>query len=163
MKKKLLFVFLALPQIVNAQISIHPKTDAEMARAFVAAIQSGDSHRLLSLAPTADVFRITAPEETKGKSDEEVMEMAKPMYEKLGSDFKVIQQEAAKKQIDLEKIVIKGQKISRVPYAPQGFYGMVIVFNYKKKKGMFTFGVAIINDIYYVYEIDKTVGVFKGM
>ena len=163
MKKFCLFFVLVLPLIVNAQVITHPKTDAEMAQAFVVALQSCDVNNLLALAPTVDVFRMTAPEETKGKSDKEVMEMAKPMYEKLEEDFKLIQQEAAKKKIDLGKIVIKNQKISQVPYSPQGFYGMEIAFNYKKKKGTFTFGITIIGDIYYIYEIEKTVAVFKGM
>jgi hypothetical protein len=161
MTKLFLFCVLVFPHILLAQGAHAPKSDGEMANAFVAAMRCGDPNSVIALAPKADVFRITAPEETKGKSDEEIMELAKPMTDKLIEDYNVMRAAAAKKKIEWDKIIIKNLKISGIKYAPQGFYGMEVAFTYKKKKGTFVFGIAIINDIYYLYEIENAATVFK--
>jgi hypothetical protein len=144
-----------------AQKHTHSEED-NLAKGFISSLKSRNSSELQKFFPTVDVFRITAPDETKGKSDAEILEIAKPLSDGLDSAYYALLREADRLKIDLKKITFLRQKQSEIPMTNGGFYVQEIFFSYGKKKGSFTVGTAYI-DKWYIYGIEKTEGVFTEL
>jgi len=147
---------------VYGQKHSHKEEDA-IAIGFVNSIKSRNFDDLKKYFPTASVFRTTAPDETNGKTDAEVLEIAKPMLDDLDSAYHSLLREADGLKIDVKKISFVSQRLSAIPMTNGGFYLQEIFFKYGKKKGSFTIGTAYINDKWYIYAIEKSVGVFTEL
>jgi len=145
-----------------AQKHAHKEEDA-IAIGFVNAIKSRNFDDLKKYFPTVSVFRTTAPDETKGKTDAEILEIAKPMNDDLDSAYHSLLREADGLKVDVKKISFTSQRSSTIPMTGGGFYLQEIFFKYGKKKGTFTIGTAYINDKWYIYAIEKSVGVFSEL
>lgn len=146
---------------IYAQKHSHKEEDA-IANAFISSIKSRNFDDLKKHFPTVEVFRTTAPDETLGKSDAEVLEIAKPLSDGLDSGFHSLLREADRLNVNVKKINFKSQRISAIPMTNGAFYLQEIYFTYNKKKGLFTIGIALI-DKWYIYAIEKTEGVFTEM
>lgn len=144
--------------MVYAQKHSHSEED-NLAKGFIASLKSRNAAELQKFFPTADVFRITAPDETQGKSDSEILEIAKPLSDGLDSGFYSLIREADKLKINLNNVSFVSQRMSQIPMTNGGFYLQEIFFRYGKKKGSFTIGTAYI-DKWFIYAIEKTEGVF---
>lgn len=150
-----------ISSLVYAQKHTHKEEDA-IANAFISSIKSRNYEDLKKHFPTVEVFRTTAPDETQGKSDAEVLEIAKPLSDGLDSGFHSLLREADRLNVNVKKINFKSQRISAIPMTNGAFYLQEIYFTYNKKKGLFTIGLALI-DKWYIYAIEKTEGVFTEM
>jgi hypothetical protein len=107
------------------------------------------------IAPSVETFRVTAPDETAGKTDPEVMELAKPLFDDLDSSFHILVRAAKTYTIDLEKLRFVSEYITNVsPITGSNFFAMEIHFQYGKQKGIFTVGAAIVSEKWYVYAIE---------
>lgn len=145
-----------------AQKQSHKEEDA-LANGFVNSIKSRNFEDLKKYFPTVSVFRTTAPEETQGKTDAEILEIAKPMNDDLDSAYHSLLREADELKVDVKKISFASQRLSAIPMTNGGFFLQEIFFKYGKKKGSFTIGTAYINDKWYIYAIEKSVGVFSEL
>ena len=138
------------------------KTQSDAAKSFMRIFQKADTAALLGLLPPPAVFRLTAPEETQGKSDEEINKMIQPLRDELVMGFQYLLREADSLAIDRTKIKLAGQRTSPITTYP-GFHALLLEFSYGKKKGEFSLGAAIIDGVWYIYAIDQMLGVFTGM
>jgi hypothetical protein len=126
-----------------------------LAKGFLAALASKDYNEMKKLTPTVETFRTTAPEETAGKTDAEVMELAKPLYDDVDSGFHILVRAAKTYNVDLQKLRFVSEYISNVsPITGANFFAMEIHFEYGKHKGVFTVGTAVVDDKWYIYAIE---------
>lgn len=144
-----------------AQKHNHNEED-NLAKGFISSLKSRNSAELQKFFPGASVFRITAPDETQGKTDTEILEIAKPLSDGLDSGFYSLLREADRLKIDLKKITFVKQRLSEIPMTNGGFYLQEIFFSYGKKKASFTIGTAFVEK-WYIYAIEKTEGVFSEL
>lgn len=159
MKKLSIATFVLLAGYVYCQPL---KTQSDAAKTFLRIFQKADTAALLDLLPPPAVFRLTAPEETQGKSDEEISKMVQPLRDELVMGFQYLLREADSLAIDRSKIKMISQRTSPILTYP-GFHGLMIQFSYGKQKGEFSLGAAFIDGSWYVYAIDQMLGVFTGM
>lgn len=138
------------------------KSDAEAARLFVRIFQKADTSALLALLPPPSIYRTTAPDETRDKSDSEIFVMAEPLRSDLVTGFRTLLREADSLKIERDKIKFRDYQSTAVLNYP-GFYGIRVFFTYGKKQGEFSIGAAFIEDKWYVYGIDQWEGVFTGL
>jgi hypothetical protein len=157
--KRLLALCLILPcGLVFGQY----RTEVEVAKSFLRIFQKADTAALIGMLPPPSIFRMTSPEETQGKTDQEILETIKPLRDDLVLGFWYILNEADSLAIDRTKLKVTGQKIQPIVNYP-GFYGLSIFFTYGKKKGEFSLGTVYIDNTWYVYAIDQMLGVFSEM
>jgi len=162
----LVVALVCLSVITNKSLYAQKQSSKEedaIANGFLNSMKSRNFDDLKKYFPTASVFRTTAPDETKGKTDAEVLEIAKPLLDDLDSGYHSLLREAEKLRVDLTKITFISQKLSTIPMTNGGFFIQEIFFKYGKKKGTFTVGTALVNDTWFIYAIEKTVGVFSEM
>jgi hypothetical protein len=138
------------------------KEEVALANGFLNAIKSKNYEDLRKFFPTVAAFRITAPDETEGKTDAEVLEIAKPLSDGLRDGYQLLLQEADSLKVDVKKLTFIKQTMSAIPMTNGSFFVQEIFFSYGKKKGSFTIGTAYI-DKWYIYAIERMVGVFKEM
>lgn len=158
MKRLLAISILLAAGVASAQY----KSEAEVAKSFVRILQNADTAALLGMMPPVSVYRMTSPDETQGKTDEEVLEMSKPLRDEMVMGFQYLLREADSLGIDRSKLKVIGQKTNDIA-GYGGFYGLIISFTYGKKQGQFSIGTAFINDVWYVYAIDQMIGCFTEM
>jgi hypothetical protein len=140
----------------------YPKSEAEAAKTFIKIFQKADTAALLGLLPPPSIYRMTAPDETQGKSDSEIVAMAEPLRNDMATGFRTLLREADSMKVDRSKIKLTDHAVTAVLNYP-GFYGMRVFFSYGKKEGEFSLGTAFIDDVWYIYGIDQWEGVFYGM
>jgi hypothetical protein len=157
--KTLIIAALVTTVQANAQPATVPECDP-LARGFLKALASKDIAELRKLAPKVDVFRITAPDETAGKTDDEILEMAKPLYDDLDSGFVSLIREAEKYKVDLAQLKFVKQQISTIPMTAQAFFVMEIFTRYNKRPIRFTVGIAYVEHTWYIYAIEQWEGIF---
>jgi hypothetical protein len=134
----------------------------DVAKSFMQIFQSADTAALLAMMPPPSVYRLTSPEETQGKTDEEIIEMSKQLRDEMVLGLRSLLREADSLRIDRSKIKLTAHKVTPIVNYP-GFSGLSVYFTYGKKKGEFSLGTALINDVWYVYAIDQMLGVFTDM
>lgn len=157
---KLISCLMLLP--CGAIFAQYAKSDAEAAKFFLRAFQKADTAALLGQLPPPSIYRMTAPDETQGKSDSEIVVMSEPLRNDLVTGFSMLLREADSLKVDRSKIRFKAHESVAVVNYP-GFFGIRVFFTYGKQQGEFSIGTVFVDEKWHIYGIDQWEGVFIGM
>lgn len=152
----ILFSFI-LPHSIQAQTA--SKECTELADNFMAAVKSMNINDFAELKPTAEMWRVISPEETKDKTDEEILKEFSNNG-RLQFAFNNIMQSAKDHHIDLNKLHYTGcyyEKLGNTPVA------VSVYFSYEDKKGEFHFSVVGYNYKLYLDDIKNSYQIFDHL